>query len=147
MMSRRILAAFVFILYCEAMMTERWIESEHGPRLFTRAWDAGAGTPSVGIVHGLGDHSGRWLRVGDSLQRRGFSAYALDLPGHGRSEGKRGHVNSWEDYRHALRVVRRDHGFFSEAPGNRVELQSLVHERHLDSPAVRAETPLGVSTC
>jgi lysophospholipase len=83
-------------------MTEDWIESEHGPRLFTRAWDAGPGSPAVGIVHGLGDHSGRWVRVGQTLQSRGFSAYALDLPGHGRSEGKRGHVKSWDEYRNAL---------------------------------------------
>ena len=101
-MSLPILAAFQFLLYCELVMTERWIESTDEPRLFTRAWDAGPGTPAVGIVHGLGDHTGRWIRVGDTLQRRGLSAYALDLPGHGRSEGKRGHVKSWDDYRRAL---------------------------------------------
>ena len=83
-------------------MIEGWIESTEGPRLFTRAWEAGPGAPAVGIVHGLGDHSGRWQRVGETLRNRGFSAYALDLPGHGRSEGKRGHVKSWDDYRNAL---------------------------------------------
>jgi len=111
-MFRRVLAAIECILYSGDVMTEGWIESEHGPRLFTRAWDAGPETPAVGIVHGLGDHSGRWQRVGETLQRRGFSAYALDLPGHGRSEGKRGHVKSWDDYRSTLTrwmdTVRRD---------------------------------------
>lgn len=93
-------------------MTEGWIDSERGPRLFTRAWDAGPGTPAVGILHGLGDHSGRWVKVGQTLHERGFSAYALDLPGHGRSEGKRGHVQSWEEYRNAVSrwmdALRRD---------------------------------------
>ncbi len=81
---------------------EAWIEAPHQPKLFTRAWEAAPGSPAVGIIHGLGDHSGRWERVGRALQSRGFSAYALDLPGHGRSEGKRGHVRSWDDYRSAL---------------------------------------------
>ncbi len=83
----------------ESTSRDSWIETGDGPRLFTRAWEAGAGAPAVGIVHGLGDHSGRWEKVGRTLQGRGFSAYALDLPGHGRSGGKRGHVRSWDDYR------------------------------------------------
>jgi len=86
----------------DSKTTERWIQVEGGPTLFTRAWEAEPGAPSVGIVHGLGDHSGRWERVGRVLQSRGFNAYALDLPGHGRSEGRRGHVRSWDDYRKAL---------------------------------------------
>jgi alpha-beta hydrolase superfamily lysophospholipase len=83
-------------------MIEGWLESAHGPRLFTRAWVSSPEAPAVGIVHGLGDHSGRWVRVGRAVQDHGFNAYALDLPGHGRSEGRRGHVKSWEDYRSAL---------------------------------------------
>ena len=86
----------------DSKTVERWIQEEGGPTLFTRAWEAEPGSPAVGIVHGLGDHSGRWERVGRTLQSRGFSAYALDLPGHGRSEGRRGHVRSWEEYRSAL---------------------------------------------
>src|SRR5262245_39682345 len=94
------------------MTPSEWIETPGQPKLFTRAWEAGPGTPAVGIVHGLGDHSGRWERVGHTLQSRGFSAYALDLPGHGQSEGRRGHVRSWDDYRVALTrwmdTLRRD---------------------------------------
>jgi len=91
-----------------------WIETADGPRLFTRAWGEDPKAPAVGIVHGLGDHSGRWERVGRALASRGFAAYALDLPGHGKSEGKRGHVRSWDDYRLALtrwmEVLRQDGG-------------------------------------
>jgi alpha-beta hydrolase superfamily lysophospholipase len=35
--------------------------------------------------------------------RRGYSVYALDLRGHGRSGGQRGHVEGWSDYRGDLR--------------------------------------------
>jgi len=98
----------------EPSSVEAWIDTSEGPKLFTRAWEAAPGAPAVGIVHGLGDHSGRWERVGRTLQSRGFSAYALDLPGHGRSDGSRGHVRSWDDYRLALtrwmEVLRKDDG-------------------------------------
>jgi len=98
----------------ESTSRDGWIETAHGPRLFTRAWGDDPKAPAVAIVHGLGDHSGRWERVGRTLASRGFAAYALDLPGHGRSEGKRGHVRSWDDYRLALtdwmEVLRHEDG-------------------------------------
>lgn len=81
---------------------DTWLEAKGRLRLFYRTWGDDPHAPGVGIVPGLGDHSGRWERVGRTLAARGFTAYALDLPGHGRSEGRRGHVRSWEDYRDAI---------------------------------------------
>ncbi len=85
----------------ESTSRDGWIEAPDGPKLFTRAWGDDPKAPAVAIIHGLGDHSGRWERVGRTLAGRGFAAYAFDLPGHGRSEGRRGHVRSWDDYRTA----------------------------------------------
>ena len=56
----------------------------------------------VGILHGLGDHAGRYTELGAALAARGFAVEAIDLPGHGRSYGTRGHVGSWLDYRAAV---------------------------------------------
>ncbi len=39
------------------------------------------------IAHGLGEHSGRYVHVGDFFARAGFTAFAFDLRGHGSSEG------------------------------------------------------------
>jgi lysophospholipase len=86
----------------ESTSRDTWIEIPGGPKLFARAWGDDPKAPAVTIIHGLGDHSGRWERVGSTLASRGFVAFALDLPGHGRSEGKRGHVRSWDDYRTAV---------------------------------------------
>ena len=86
----------------ESTSRDGWIEVPGSAKLFTRAWGDDPKAPAVAIIHGLGDHSGRWERVGGTLADRGFAAYALDLPGHGRSEGKRGHVRSWDDYRTAV---------------------------------------------
>jgi len=50
------------------------------------------------IVHGIGEHSGRYNNVVDVLLPQGISVWALDLRGHGRSEGKKGHIASFEEY-------------------------------------------------
>ena len=63
---------------------------------------AGPERRGVGILHGLGDHAGRYTELGAALAARGFAVDAIDLPGHGKSYGKRGHVGSWLDYRAAV---------------------------------------------
>jgi len=63
------------------------------------------------ILHGLGDHAGRYEHVGRALAERGFAAQALDLPGHGTSSGRRGHIDSWDEYRAAVSAwMDRAHG-------------------------------------
>ncbi len=49
------------------------------------------------IVHGLGEHSGRYRNVVEELLPRGIVVYGFDLRGHGRSAGQRGHINAWSD--------------------------------------------------
>ncbi|WP_297436305.1 alpha/beta hydrolase [Thermococcus sp.] len=54
-----------------------------------------SGTPDRGwviLVHGLGEHSGRYGRLISMLNDAGFAVYTFDWPGHGRSPGKRGHA-------------------------------------------------------
>ncbi len=50
------------------------------------------------IAHGLGEHSGRYDRVINRLVPEGLSIWALDFCGHGRSGGKRGHIESFDQY-------------------------------------------------
>ena len=42
------------------------------------------------LVHGLGEHSGRYAGWASRFNERGVAVCAFDLPGHGRSEGRRG---------------------------------------------------------
>ncbi|WP_297421785.1 alpha/beta hydrolase [Thermococcus sp.] len=54
-----------------------------------------SGTPERGwvvLVHGLGEHSGRYEKLIEMLNGAGFAVYVFDWPGHGRSPGKRGHA-------------------------------------------------------
>ena len=48
------------------------------------------------LVHGMGEHSGRYGHVADRLTQAGYSVFAFDLRGHGKSEGPRGHTPSYE---------------------------------------------------
>jgi len=42
------------------------------------------------IIHGFGEHSGRYHHMMDYFAGKGVSTLAIDLTGHGRSEGKHG---------------------------------------------------------
>jgi len=53
----------------------------------------------VALVHGISEHSGRYSAVVDGLTAAGFVVCAFDLRGHGRSEGQRGHIDRWSQYR------------------------------------------------
>jgi acylglycerol lipase len=50
------------------------------------------------VVHGLAEHSGRYLNLVNHFVPEGFAIYALDHQGHGKSEGLRGYVNGFTDY-------------------------------------------------
>jgi acylglycerol lipase len=47
------------------------------------------------LIHGLGEHSGRYEHVADWFNQRGYLFQAYDLPGHGKSDGVRGHAQSF----------------------------------------------------
>ena len=74
--------------------------SEHrchdGSRLVVRDWlpnathSPGKPRPLVLLVHGLGEHSGRYARVAARLNASGYPVRAYDQYGHGESSGPRG---------------------------------------------------------
>jgi alpha-beta hydrolase superfamily lysophospholipase len=84
------------------LQREWWIERPGERRLHVRTWEEPAARGVVCVVHGLGDHAGRFERVGRALSGRGLAVHSLDLPGHGRSEGPRGHIRGWGEFHGAL---------------------------------------------
>ena len=60
-----------------------------------------AGPPrgAVAMVHGFGEHTGRYEALHRALIDAGFAVGAADLRGFGRSPGARGHIDRWDDYR------------------------------------------------
>lgn len=76
-------------------------QTEQG--LYYRDWSPeGTAKGVVALVHGLGEHCQRYDALGDFLNNQGFALCALDLPGHGHSKGKRGHVDSFNVYQTAV---------------------------------------------
>lgn len=55
------------------------------------------------IVHGVGEHIDRYQNLVSGLVNSGHALAGYDLRGHGRSEGQRGYINSWGEYRGDLR--------------------------------------------
>ncbi len=50
------------------------------------------------IVHGFGEHSGRYGHVADFFNKNGYAVLAMDNRGHGKSGGKLGHAPSFDSY-------------------------------------------------
>lgn len=57
----------------------------------------------VVVVHGLGGHSNLFNHVVQALVPLGYAIYGFDLRGHGRSQGQRGYLNRWAEFRDDLR--------------------------------------------
>lgn len=72
-----------------------------GTELYYQAWWRADRTPQavLAIVHGIGEHSGRYRNIVQVLVPRGVAVYGLDNRGHGRSPGPRGHINSFSEFR------------------------------------------------
>lgn len=66
------------------------LSAADGTRLALTQWPGEAKRGTVLIVHGLGEHAGRYAHVAAWLAERGFATIAYDHRGHGRSEGARG---------------------------------------------------------
>lgn len=78
-------------------VTETHCTTGRGDRLFARRWQP-SDQPVRGcviIVHGLGEHGGRYAALARQLACAGWASLAADLEGHGNSPGRRGHVTSY----------------------------------------------------
>jgi acylglycerol lipase len=73
--------------------------------IFTQSWLPDDPPRAVVIiVHGIGEHSGRYAHVAAFLTAHGYAAYALDHRGHGRSGGPRVQVADFDEFVADLRT-------------------------------------------
>ena len=77
-------------------------QSGSGAKIFYRCWVPAESRAVLLLVHGLAEHSGRYSEFANFLVDAGIATVALDLPGHGRSDGQRSHVRDFQDYTNAL---------------------------------------------
>lgn len=57
------------------------------------------------LVHGYGEHAGRYKHVIDALVGRGYAVFTIDHRGHGESQGRRALVERWEYFVDDLRLL------------------------------------------
>ena len=86
-------------------------EGVNGTYLYSQCWLPEVPSRAVlAIVHGIGDHSGRYMNIVNHMVSNEIGVYSYDLRGHGNSPGQRGHINSWMEYRvdllNFLKVIR-----------------------------------------
>jgi len=85
---------------------ESSFESNGGIHLYQQSWlPEGESKANVVLVHGFGEHSGRYVHVAEAFNESGIALYGYDMRGHGKSEGKRGDIPSWQAYRDDLKMI------------------------------------------
>jgi alpha-beta hydrolase superfamily lysophospholipase len=85
---------------------EESINTEGGARLYVRRRQADTPLGEVILVHGFGEHSGRYAAISDHLVKHGFNVTSYDQRGHGQSDGLPGHIDSFKYYEDDLdRIV------------------------------------------
>ena len=70
-----------------------------GSNIFYQAWlPEGEVKAVLLVVHGLGEHCGRYMNVVNHFVPLGYAVYGLDHIGHGKSDGAREYVERFEDF-------------------------------------------------
>ena len=110
------------------------------------------GKPSAAllVVHGAGDHSGRYQDALKILIPQGIAVYCYDQRGYGRSPGQRGHINAWEEYRQDLRafinLVHKEQNLlpiflWGYSLGGLVVADAILHDNHYLQGAILMSAP------
>ncbi len=81
-------------------------QAKDATMLFAQKWEPEDDIKGViCLVHGLGEHSGRYLHWTEMLTGAGYAVITFDLRGHGKSEGQLGHTPSYDHYADDVSVL------------------------------------------
>jgi len=130
------------------------VASRDGTRIAFRAWPKPGTTITFAVAHGLGEHAGRYKDFAGAMAQRGMGTFALDLRGHGQSDGQRGHVDAWSQWTDDIsafvgeverqvdgEVVPLGHSFGGAAMLSTVIAGKLPHSKRfiVSSPALKVK--------
>ena len=104
--------------------------SDDGTKLRLARWNE-EGERDILLIHGLAEHLGRYEHIGAFFAEKGWRVTALELRGHGESEGKRGHTESWdryvEDVQAAMGTIGKEMTIVAHSMGGLVTLAAMMH--------------------
>lgn len=134
---------------------ELQLNTDDGLTLVGQRWipDEGQSKAEVLILHGYAEHSDRYRELAHVFASRGITTVAVDLRGHGRSPGKRGHVDRFEEYHAdvsaALGALQHPTRFvLGHSMGGLLALDIFAREAHgmrgvvITSPFLDVATPI-----
>lgn len=70
------------------------VRSEDGTLIFCESFRSPKARGALLVVHGIGEHSGRYSELVEQARKLHLNVHLFDLRGHGRSQGIRGHFTS-----------------------------------------------------
>lgn len=116
-----------------------------GNERYFHRWTPRAVSPwaSLTLVHGFGDHGGRFAGMGTSLASFGIAVHTMDLVGHGRSPGRRGCIESYEQllnevsdslYHSMSQFPKIPHFLFGQSMGGNLVLNLALRRPEVVSP-------------
>lgn len=130
------------------------VTTASGHERFQRHWKASDPRAALLLVHGIAEHSGRYEHVGEAFAAAGIDTLSFDLRGHGESGGRRGHVDSFDDFLDDVADLleqRRDLGvpvvLLGHSLGGLIASTAVVRGRAapdlliLSAPALDADVP------
>jgi len=128
--------------------------------MYGQYWDPkGEIKAVVCLVHGLGEHSGRYNHIGEMLGSNGYALYGFDHRGHGKSGGKKGHFPSLESAMEDVDLLLEQAGkqfpgvpkfIYGHSMGGNIALnyllrrQSIVRGAIITAPWLILDPPTGV---
>lgn len=114
---------------------------EDGTRMYACEWlpeSRSSERGFIGIVHGMGEHVGRYEHVAEALTAEGYVVWGFDQYGHGRTPGRRGHVPRYESLLEGPdRLIREARARYPDVPifllghsmGGNVTINYLLRRR------------------
>jgi alpha-beta hydrolase superfamily lysophospholipase len=84
---------------------EGFFDGVRGSQIYHQSWTPdGEAKAALLLVHGLAEHSGRYMNIIDHFVPLDYAVYGIDHLGHGKSDGRRVFVQSFDDYSVTLEI-------------------------------------------
>ncbi len=109
---------------------------------------------AVALIHGICEHGGRYRRLAEDLVRNGYAVYAIDLRGHGRSDGERILIRRFDDHlddaEQLLTEVRQRHPhcplfLFGHSMGGAIAARLVIRRRPAIAGVILSAPPVRVA--
>ena len=85
------------------------IRAQDGTSIYWKGWvPDNFPKAMVHVIHGYAEHIDRYGNVVNELLPAGYAVFGTDHRGHGKSQGKRGHVKSFQEFIDDEKQFRRD---------------------------------------